>query len=101
MTVTDFFERIETGKDAVLCCIGDSITYGLIHCTAEEYSLPLIDVHSLWMNHLIPGSEHFGQRDWLSDSKYDSCHPTPLGAEMTARYIFDSMVSLSKQGKEN
>lgn len=68
---------------------------------AEEYSLPLIDVHSLWMNHLIPGSEHFGQRDWLSDSKYDSCHPTPLGAEMTARYIFDSLVSLSKQGKEN
>lgn len=73
----------------------------VVKSLAKEYSLPLIDVHSLWMNHLIPGSEHFGQRDWLSDSKYDSCHPTPLGAEMTARYIFDSLLTLSEQGKEN
>lgn len=68
---------------------------------AKEYSLPLIDVHSLWMKHLIIGSNHFGQREWLSNSKYDACHPTPLGAEMTARYIFDSMTDLSGGGKED
>ena len=58
---------------------------------AKEYALPLIDVHALWMAHLIPGSAHFGQRDWLSESTYDACHPTPIGSEMTARYIFDCL----------
>lgn len=62
---------------------------------AGEFCLPIIDVHKLWMEHLIPGSEHFGQRDWLSDSEKDACHPTPLGAEVMASFIFSQLLNLN------
>lgn len=61
---------------------------------STDFKIPLIDVHELWMQHLISGSEHFGQRDWLSDISYDACHPTPIGAEMTAKLVFERLNDL-------
>lgn len=65
-----------------------------VHELAKEYGLDLIDVHALWMNHLEVGGEHYGQGDWLSDCKGDMCHPSPKGAEMTARFIFEEFMKL-------
>ena len=60
----------------------------------KERGLPFIDVHKLWLDHMIPGSENFGQRDWLSNSSTDACHPSPIGAEETAKFIFESLMIL-------
>lgn len=63
---------------------------------SSDSRVPLIDVHELWMQHLIPGSEHFRQHDWLSEISYDACHPTPIGVEMTAKWIFEKLLELKE-----
>ena len=61
---------------------------------AEEESLPCIDLHELWMKHYKNGAEHFGQGDWLSDTSYDACHPTPKAAYIMAEKICDEFLVL-------
>ena len=50
-----------------------------------ERSIPVIDMHSLWMNHWLKGAPNYGQGDWLADG--DSCHPTDIGHEAIADYM--------------
>ncbi len=52
----------------------------------------LIDTHKLWMEHLIIGSEHYGQREWLSGKQGDSCHFSPEGSKATAQFIFSELL---------
>lgn len=59
---------------------------------AFEENLQMIDTHKLWMNHLIMGSEHNGQRDWLSEDDGDPCHFSPAGAKETAKFIFNELL---------
>lgn len=54
----------------------------------DEVGCRVIDTHCLWMEHLIVGTEHSGQRDWLSENPDDHCHFSPLGSQVTAEYIF-------------
>ncbi len=58
---------------------------------ADEFGLKLIDTHKLWMEHLVVGAAHYGQRDWLSDKVGDSCHFSPAGSLATANFIVESM----------
>ncbi len=58
---------------------------------AKEFGAHLIDLHKLWMNHLIVGTEHYGQRDWLSAKVGDSCHFSPAGSLETAKFIVENM----------
>lgn len=58
---------------------------------AEEKGYQLIDTHRLWMEHLIVGSENYGQRDWLSGKRGDSCHMSPEGSLKTAEFIFEKL----------
>ena len=60
---------------------------------AEKYGLPFIDTHKLWMEHYQKNAPHFGQGDWLSESKSDACHFSPEGARQTAKFIFDKFCS--------
>ena len=59
---------------------------------AEETGSFLIDTHRLWMDHCIVGSEHYGQRDWLSDTEGDACHFSPEGSRKTAEFIFNTIM---------
>ena len=36
MTVKTVLDKIARGEDACVCCVGDSVTYGVIHCRPEE-----------------------------------------------------------------
>lgn len=54
---------------------------------AEEKHCLLIDLHQMWMDHLVLGSGNFGQRDWLGAVNGDSTHPTPLASEVMAQKI--------------
>ena len=58
---------------------------------AQRNGLQYIDTHRLWMEHLIVGSDNYGQRDWLSGAKGDSCHFSQKGAKDTAQYIFSNL----------
>ncbi len=62
---------------------------------AEEKAAALIDVHKLWMEHLIIGAEHYGQGSWLSGVKGDSCHFSPEGSRATAEFIFEELTKES------
>ncbi|MBR2354694.1 MAG: hypothetical protein IKA76_09365 [Clostridia bacterium] len=57
---------------------------------AREQELPLIDMHKMWMDHMILGGEGNGQGDWLP---HDKCHPGDLGhrilGEEIAKRILD------------
>ena len=53
---------------------------------AEE-NIALIDTNALWNSHYDPNAENFGHGDWLKGGR-DACHPTPKGADSTAKYIF-------------
>ena len=55
---------------------------------AEKTGLKYIDLHMVWMEHLVVGSENYGQRDWLSGTAGDFCHFSQKGASETARYLF-------------
>ena len=43
---------------------------------AKEKCLPLVDLHALWMQHLVVGGPLYGQGDWLVS---DKCHPSDKG----------------------
>ncbi len=58
---------------------------------AKERGLSLIDVHRLWMEHLVLGGEHYGQGTWLSGVKGDFCHFSPEGGKATAEFIFSKI----------
>ena len=60
---------------------------------AVKHGLPFIDTHKLWMEHYQKDAPHFGQGDWLSESKSDACHFSPEGARQTAKFIFDKFCS--------
>lgn len=61
----------------------------MVKKVAIEKELQLIDTHKLWMEHLIVDSEHYGQREWLSDVSGDYCHFSPEGSRVTAQHIFN------------
>ena len=55
---------------------------------AKEEDLYLIDQNHLWYDHYQEGAPNFGHGDWLSNTPGDACHPTPLGAEKIAEYMY-------------
>lgn len=61
-----------------------------------EFDIPVIDIHKKWMDHLVPGSENNGQRDWLSNVKGDMTHLSPLGSRVMAQHIFEGIKQLIK-----
>lgn len=61
---------------------------------AEEAGLPFFDAHKLWTDHYRAEAPHFGEGEWLSDSKTDACHFSPKGARVTAAFLFDEFCRL-------
>ena len=61
-----------------------------------EFNIPVIDIHKKWMEHLITGSENNGQREWLSNVKWDMTHLSPIGSRAMAEHIFDGLKNLIK-----
>lgn len=59
----------------------------------KENDIPFIDTHKLWLDHYNANAENYGQGDWLVGNG-DACHPTPLAAEITAKFIFDEFMKL-------
>ncbi len=55
---------------------------------AEQYAIPLIDMHAVWMAHLVVGAPNYGQQDWLSGHPGDSCHPSNEGHAVIANEIY-------------
>lgn len=55
---------------------------------AKEENIFFIDMHKLWIDHYDELAVNFGQGDWL---KSDPWHPTPLGTQKTAEYIYDKL----------
>ena len=51
---------------------------------AEEFGLPVIDMHAVWMEHYVQGGANFGMGDW----HYDQWHPSDKGYEVMADKIF-------------
>ncbi len=43
---------------------------------AAARGVPVIDLHRLWLDHLVIGGEQYGQGDWLNG---DRCHPSDKG----------------------
>lgn len=58
---------------------------------ANEVGCQVIDTHEFWMNHLVVGTENYGQREWLSGKKGDFCHFSPAGSSATAEFIFNEL----------
>lgn len=58
---------------------------------ARQKGLRYIDMHKLWMEHLIVGSDNYGQRDWLSGAIGDTCHFSKKGASDAAKFIFSEL----------
>ena len=58
---------------------------------ARQKGFQYIDTHKLWMEHLIVGSDNYGQRDWLSGAIGDTCHFSKKGAANAANYIFSEL----------
>lgn len=56
-----------------------------------ELALKYIDMHKLWMEHLIVGSDNYGQRNWLSGAIGDTCHFSKKGAANAAEFIFSEL----------
>lgn len=46
---------------------------------AKERQIPVIDLHKMWMEHMLIGGDNYGQGAWLSGRKGDCCHPSPQG----------------------
>lgn len=63
----------------------------VMRSVAAKRSIPLIDLHKVWMDHLTVGGENFGQGDWLSGVKNDACHPSDAGHAAIAQAILDSL----------
>ena len=45
MTAKDVLKKIEQGEDVLIVMVGDSITWGLNHCVAEETYLPSLPAY--------------------------------------------------------
>ncbi len=73
---------------------GDGIAPYCAHteALAAANQLPYIDLHAFWWAHFDPEAPHFGQGEWLSAVPWDACHPSPLGAEMTARRVVSALL---------
>ena len=68
------------------------------HCEASkalasEMEIPYIDTHALWVAHRDESLGNYGHGDWLYGNG-DACHPMPLSAEITARFIFDGLMKM-------
>ena len=59
---------------------------------AMERSIPVIDLHSQWMEHLVVGAENYGQGDWLTGRRGDSTHPSDVGAKAMADVIYQTLL---------
>ncbi len=57
---------------------------------AKERSVPVIDLHKMWMEHLEIGGENFGQGDWLSGVSGDKCHPGDIGHAVIGNAILSA-----------
>lgn len=57
---------------------------------AKAQRLPLIDLHKLWMDHMILGGEGNGQGSWLP---YDKCHPGDEGHRILGEEILCHLFS--------
>ena len=55
---------------------------------AVKRNIPVIDLHSQWMEHLVVGAENYGQSDWLTGRRGDSTHPSDIGAKEIADVIY-------------
>lgn len=66
----------------------------MVKKVAAEKEMQLIDTHKLWLEHLIVESEHYGQREWLSNVEGDCCHFSPEGSRETAKFIFNCFMGL-------
>ena len=65
---------------------------------AEE-GIAVIDTNALWSAHYEPVAVNFGHGDWLSGIRDDACHPTPKGADVTGKFIFDEFIKLREADK--
>lgn len=64
---------------------------------AEE-GIAVIDTNALWSEHYDPSADNFGHGDWLKGGR-DACHPTPVGADATGKFVFDQFVKLIEADK--
>ncbi len=56
---------------------------------AAEREIPVIDLHQLWLDHLVVGGEQYGQGDWLNG---DRCHPSDKGHAAIAEEIARNLI---------
>lgn len=63
-------------------------------CVATKRNVPVIDLHELWMKHLVIGKENYGHGDWLTGNKGDTCHPSSTGHKALADFIFNSIFAI-------
>lgn len=68
-------------------CIDEHVKYTKL--IAEEFGVLYVDQNSVWNKHYDKNAPNFGHGDWLSDVSCDACHPTPKGAYMIAKTLFD------------
>ncbi len=85
--MTPSFNDEGTSKESVL----DEYCEKIWRLAIEKNCL-LIDVHRLWMEHLIVGEKNHGQGDWLSEVWWDGCHFSPEGSRATAEFIFKELI---------
>ncbi len=57
---------------------------------ANEQGIPYVDMHKMWMDHLVIGEKNFGQGDWLVDGG-DRCHPSDAGHAAMAEELLKNM----------
>lgn len=62
-----------------------------MRAVAEEWAIPVIDQHALWMAHYRADAPNYGQGDWLSGIEGDACHPSNLGHEAIAKEMMRCM----------
>ncbi len=58
---------------------------------ANEWGVPIVDLHKLWMDHLDKNAANYGSGDWLTTKPGDLCHPSPKGHEAIAKEIIRAM----------
>ena len=60
---------------------------------AEEWGVPVIDLHKLWMDHVDKNAANYGSGDWLTTKPGDLCHPSPKGHEAIAKEMIRALFS--------
>lgn len=81
------------------CCL-DAYSNMVIQL-ANDKGFKYIDLHKLWMEHLIVGSDNCGQRDRLSSCTGDACLFSKKGAEATAHFFQKSINQPILVGKQS